>query len=60
MASRGLRGRTAGKRSEGCSRELCEAKIAWRAHAISNEMWVLWGFAACARFDARDFRMSWG
>eukprot|EP00966_Prymnesium_polylepis_P058006 1343407-Prymnesium_polylepis.1 len=25
MASRGFRGRAVGKRSEGCSRELCEA-----------------------------------
>eukprot|EP00966_Prymnesium_polylepis_P324138 7380228-Prymnesium_polylepis.3 len=30
VASRGLRGRSAGKRSEGCSRELSEAKMAWR------------------------------
>eukprot|EP00966_Prymnesium_polylepis_P097012 2247405-Prymnesium_polylepis.1 len=30
MASRGLRGRAAGKRSEGCRRELCEAKMAWK------------------------------
>eukprot|EP00966_Prymnesium_polylepis_P232028 5367939-Prymnesium_polylepis.1 len=30
MASRGLWGAGAGKRSEGCSRELCEAKMAWR------------------------------
>ena len=30
MASRGLWGAGAGKHSEGCSRELCEAKMAWR------------------------------
>eukprot|EP00966_Prymnesium_polylepis_P070046 1628598-Prymnesium_polylepis.1 len=44
MASEALWGAAAGKRSEGCSRELSEAKIAWRPnsmetdglHAISN------------------------
>eukprot|EP00966_Prymnesium_polylepis_P297981 6885398-Prymnesium_polylepis.1 len=39
MASEALWGAAAGKHSEGCSRELCEAKIAWRPiglHAIFN------------------------
>eukprot|EP00966_Prymnesium_polylepis_P103125 2388847-Prymnesium_polylepis.1 len=30
MAFEGLWGAAAGKRSEGCNRELCEAKSAWR------------------------------
>ena len=34
--------------------------IVLRANARSNEMWVIWGFAACARFDARGFRMELG
>ena len=39
MASEALWGAAAGNHSEGCSRELCEAEIAWRPiglHAIFN------------------------